>query len=192
MPCGRRSRTGPNSRAEKLMAILCSSGQLHPAVSGEVSGSGRADIVQPVLTVDAVHLGLFAEGVLKKLLLRVSGSAELTVHLGVVESLFTAAAGRRRLLPLGGQHSTAAAARVPRPRRVRSPQLADRCASWLSWYGNFHSYPAAWAGRWMQLAQLLVAGAVIRRAAVGADHDVVLEGERLGRSPHAGSHNISA
>ena len=160
-------------KAHGYLALL----ELHPAVSGEVSGGGGADIVQPVLTGDAVHLGLFAEGVLKKRLLRVGGSAELTVHLGVVESLFAAAAGRRRLLPLGGKHSTAAAAGFLIPQGALA---AGRTGAELALLVGELPLVAGGVGRAVDaLAQLLVADAVIRRAAVGADHDVILKCEGL-------------
>ena len=160
-------------KAHGYLALL----ELHPAVSGEVSGGGGADIVQPVLTGDAVHLGLFAEGVLKKLLLRVGGSAELTVHLGVVESLFAAVAGRRRLLPLGGQHSTAAAAGFLIPQGALA---AGRTGAELALLvGELPLVTGGVGGAVDALAQLLVADAVIRCAAVGADHDVILKCEGL-------------
>ena len=76
--------------------------QLHPAVGRQIGGGGGADVVQPVLPGDAVHPGLFAEGLLEELLLGVGCAAELAVHLGVVEAVLRGVGDRGRLLLLGG------------------------------------------------------------------------------------------
>ena len=151
--------------------------QLHPAVGRQIGGGGGADVVQPVLPGDAVHPGLFAEGLLEELLLGVGCAAELAVHPGVVEAVLRGVGDRGRLLLLGGEHCAAAAAFFCIPQGALAAGRAGAELALL--VGELPLVTGGMGGAVDALAQLLVAGAVIGRAAVGADHDVILKGERL-------------
>ena len=149
------------------------------AVGRHVRRSRAADVGIPVLAGDAVHLLFLAKGGLISLLERVGHIAllKLAVEAGIIKILLFFSAVIGLLRTLRGQLGPAAAAVLFAAQGALA--TAGAGAQLIFLVREFPFVPCCVGRAVDAAAQFLVTGAVIRRAAVGADNDVVPEGERL-------------
>jgi len=159
-------------------------GQLHPAVGAQVGRGSRADEIRPVLAGDAVHDLFLAKsgliGLTQRVYLRGPGLLELAVKGGVIKLLavlIRIGTVCGFLCPLRRQGRTAAAAdRLT----AQGALAAGRAGAQLTFLIRELPLVSGGVGRGMDAAaELFITIAVIRRAAVGADNDVVLQCQRL-------------